>query len=446
MKRSLLPLAKALLILLASHAVAAEPDAAANAAAQQPLTFTKDIAPLVFKHCAECHRAGEVAPFSLLQYSDVKKRAKQIVEITADRTMPPWQSVSAPDEFIGQRGLHDNQIAILARWLKEGALEGAPGDLPPPPQFPDGWKLGKPDIVITMPAAYAIPADGPDVYRNFVFALDVPKGKYIKAAEYRPSNRKIVHHAVLAVDTTGRVRAQQSSLEQGFKGSATIPGRLFPGEMSTWTPGRDPIPLGEGFSMPWKEGADFVLQLHLHPSGKPEEEQSSIGFFLTDQPPQKSMVDILMIDKKIDIPPGEASYRTRDEFTLPIDMDVLGVFPHMHLLGRDIRVTAYPPEGEQQKIIWIPKWDFNWQTFYQYVKPVSLKAGTRVVLEGVHDNSAENGSNPNKPPTRVVWGEQTTNEMTVAFLHLVPSNEADLPKLKAALPWRILSMISPSKK
>jgi mono/diheme cytochrome c family protein len=433
----------ALILVGVNRGVAQEPPVApADDAA--PVTFNKHIAPLVFKHCAVCHRPGEVAPFSLLTYADAKKRAKQLQTVTADRFMPPWKSVAGHGSFLGERRLSAEEIAQIARWVKQGAPEGAAADLPAAPKFPEGWQLGKPDVVVTMPAAYKIPADGPDIYRNFVFAFELPKGKFIRAAEYRPSNRRVVHHAVLAVDVTDRARKQQTDPAMGFKGSANVPGQLFPGSTGTWTPGRDPLPLPDGLTMPWKPGADLVLQLHLHPSGKPEEEQSSIGFYLTDQPPQRSMVDLLLLDKKIDIPPGERSYRTRDELTLPIDVEVRGLFPHMHLLGKQIKVTAFPPHGEPISLLRIDDWDFNWQTFYQCAEPVKLAAGTRVVLDAIHDNSAENIHNPSQPPERVVWGEETRNEMTVAFLQVVPMQEADFPKLGANLRDRMLGTIRAS--
>lgn len=405
------------------------------------VTFNKDIAPLVFKHCAVCHRPGEVAPFSLLTYADAKKRAKQLQTVTSDRFMPPWKSVAGHGSFVGERRLSAEEIALIARWVKEGASEGAAVDLPAPPKFRDGWQLGKPDIIVKMPAEYKVPADGHDIYRNFVFTLDIPKGKYIKAAEYRPSNRRVVHHALLAADVTGRARKEQTDPAEGFKGSGNLPGQILPGTMGTWTPGRDAMPLPDGFSLPWKPGADLVLQLHLHPSGKPEVEQSSIGFYLTDQPPQRSMVDLLLVDKKIDIPPGEKSYHTQDELTLPIDMETLGVFPHMHLLGREIKITAYPPQGKPFSLLLINDWDFNWQTFYQYAEPMKLTAGTRIVLEATHDNSAGNIRNPKQPPERVVWGEETSNEMTVAILQLVPAQESEFPKLATSLRKRMLGAI-----
>lgn len=408
-----------------------------------PLTFHRDIAPIIYKNCAACHRPGEVAPFSLLRFADVKKRARLIQDVTGQHFMPPWKSIEGHGRFIAERRLSGEAIGLIARWVEQGAVEGDPHDSPPVPTFPEGWKLGQPDIIVTMPEPYKIPADGPDIYRNFVFDLKIPSGKYIKAVEYRPGNRRVVHHAALAFDTTGKPRKEDAAdPEPGFKGSLNIPGQLFPGSMSAWTPGRDAMPLPDGLSMPWKQGADLILQLHIHPLGRPSEEQSSVGIFLTSEPPARSMVDLVLIDKKIDIAPGEPAYRTADEMVLPIEMEAFGLFPHMHLIGREMKVTAHPPSGEPFPLLWINDWDFNWQNFYQYADPVKLPAGTRIVMEAVHDNSEGNLRNPAQPPKRVTWGEQTANEMSAAILQLVPVHEADLPKLAAAHRRRIVGGIT----
>jgi hypothetical protein len=405
---------------------------AAEEPVDPPTTFNKHIAPIIFQHCADCHHPGEVAPFSLLSYSDVRKRVKQIEDVTRDRFMPPWKSVDGHGRFMGERRLKQEEIDLIARWVKEGAAEGDASDLPPTPTFLDNWKLGKPDVVITMPEPYRLKEDRPDDFRNFVFDLAIPEGKYIKAAEFHPSNRAVVHHAALMMDTTGEARKKDDDDPgPGFQGAA-LPGPLLPGSLATWTPGRDPSPLPEGLSLPWKPGNALILQLHLHPSGKAELEQSSIGFYLTDEPPRRSMVDLLLIDTKIDIPAGEQAYTSRDEFTLPLDMEALGVFPHMHLIGRDIKIIALlPGQKDPMPLLWINDWDFNWQGFYQYETPVKLPAGTLIKLETVHDNSAENIRNPNTPPKRMRWGEQTTDEMSLAILQLVPVHEEDRDKLTA---------------
>jgi hypothetical protein len=411
------------------------PAPAAEEAAYRPrpkgsLTFTRDVAPLVFKHCAACHRPGEVAPFALLSYRDVKKRARQIEQVTASRFMPPWKPVAGHGEFRSARRLTNDEIGLFKQWVAEGAVEGDAKDLPAPPTFATGWQLGEPDLIVTMPKEYQIPTEGRDVYRNFVIPLQIPEGKYIRAVEYRPSNRRVVHHAGLAFDTSGKLRALDG--KDGAPGftQSSVPGQLFPGSMSFWVPGKEPRPMPEGVSLPWPKGADFVLQLHLHPSGKPEVEQSTVGFYFTTTPPRHGMGTILLNYTRIDIPAGEKAYHTRETKTLDRDVDLYGVFPHMHLIGKEIKLTAVLPDGTTKSLLWIDNWDFNWQNYYEYATPVLLPKGTQMVMEATHDNSADNPANPNQPPKRVTHGEQTTNEMALVFINTLPrhSSASGTPK------------------
>ncbi|MBL8796956.1 MAG: ascorbate-dependent monooxygenase [Planctomycetia bacterium] len=416
---------------------------AADANIPQQPTFNKHVAPLIFEHCAACHRPGEVAPFSLLTYRDVQKRARQIQGVTSKRLMPPWKAVAGHGDFQGARRLSENEIALLARWAETGAAEGDPKDLPAQPKFTDGWQLGQPDLIVKLAKPFDVPAEGPDIYRNFVLPIEVPAGKYLRAAEYRPGNRRVVHHAVLAIDPTGAARQRDNG--SGFTQFA-VPGQLFPGSMAAWVPGREARPLPEGFSMPWRKGADLVLQLHLHPSGKPETEMSAVGLYFTDKPPVRTMLDVVLIDRKIDIPAGEKAYRTRDTLTLPADSEVHAIFPHMHLIGKDVKVTAKLPDGGVKPLLWIDDWDFKWQNYYEYAAPVKLPKGTQLVLECVHDNSAENPANPSMPPKRVTWGEQTNDEMSTAILQIVPQNETDATALAQGLGLRIVGRISAGDK
>jgi hypothetical protein len=400
-----------------------------SAEAEQPyklrpkgtLTFNKDIAPGMFRHCTTCHRPGEVAPFSLLTYKDVKKRLKQIVQVVEDRFMPPWKPVPGHGAFRGARRLTAEQIGMLKQWAAEGAAEGDPKDLPAAPGFPDGWQLGKPDLVITLPKPYTVPASGADVYRNFVLPFAVPEGKYIQAVEYRPSNRRVVHHAVLSLDATGKLRERDGKDGSPGFSQSSFAGQLLPGNLGFWVPGKDARPLPEGVALAWPRGADLVVQLHLHPSGKPEVEQSTLGFYLTSTPPRRRLDGFVINYKKIDIPAGQKDYRIKQAGTLGADVEVYGIFPHMHLIGKEVKVTAILPTGAKKSLLWIDSWDFNWQGYYEYAKPVPLPKGTQVVMECVHDNSADNPSNPNQPPKRVTWGEQTTNEMAIVLLHTLPA-------------------------
>jgi hypothetical protein len=392
---------------------------------KETVTFTKDIAPLVYERCASCHRPGEVAPFSLLSYRDLSKRTELIRTVTGERTMPPWKADAESGHFKGERRLSDGEIALIDRWVEQGAPEGDPADLPEAPRFVTGWQLGAPDLVVKMPEPYELAAEGPDVYRCFVIPLKVPDGKYLASVEYRPGNRRIVHHAVL---TTLPHRKAQEKLASGdgksFGSGLAPPGQLLPGSLAFWTPGMEPRPLPGGYAAAWPEGSDLVLQLHLHPSGKPETEQSLIGFHFTDKKPAGRLRLVVMNNSKIDIPPDAANHVIKVTKTLPAAVDLYGVFPHMHLIGRTVKVTANLPDGTTKPLISIGDWDFNWQYYYQYVTPLHLPAGTKLEGRWTYDNSAANPANPSHPPKRVTYGEQTVNEMAILTLDVLPSGEA----------------------
>jgi hypothetical protein len=388
----------------------------------------------VHAHCAACHREGEAAPFALLTYADVRRHAKRITEVTGRRVMPPWKAEHGFGDFLGERRLSDGQIDLLRRWADAGCPEGdaADGSAPAPPRFADGWQLGRPDLVVRMSEAYTVPPDGRDIYRCFVIKVELPPGKYVRAAEYRPGNRRVVHHAVLSTlrsaDARRLLEAEPKDAGPGFASGLVAPGDRLPGPAGIWAPGKDPLPLPDGYALAWPAGCDLVLQLHLHPSGKAEQEQSSVGFYLTDEPPRGQVRPVVLINKKVNIPAGQTDYKLTKSAVLPRAADVIGLFPHMHLLGRTVRATATLPDGTTRPLIAIADWDFNWQTYYQYARPVRLPAGTRVEVEWTFDNSADNPTNPSHPPRPVRFGEQTTDEMGALILDVIPVGEIRSPK------------------
>ena len=382
----------------------------------------------MFERCAGCHRPGEVAPFSLLSYRDASKRAKLIRSVISERIMPPWKGEPGIGHFVDERRLTAEQIALITGWVDGGAPEGDPADLPAAPQFTAGWQLGEPDRVVTMPEPYSLVAEGRDEYRCFVIPLEIPAGKYISAVEYRPGNRRIVHHAVL---TSLPHQAAQDKLAGGdgksFGSGLSPPGQLLPGPLGIWTPGKQPRPLPDGYAAAWPAGADLVLQLHLHPSGKPETEQSSIGLHFTDEKPRGRVRMMMLSNNRVDIPAGASSHAIEATTTLKQPAEIFGVFPHMHLIGRTVNLTATLPDGSVEPLISIGDWDFNWQNYYQYASPVRLPAGTRIDGRWTYDNSDANPANPSSPPKRVTYGEQTTNEMAIAVIDIIPAPGAPEP-------------------
>jgi hypothetical protein len=387
---------------------------AAVPAAQTP-TFNKDVAPILNQNCAICHRPGEVAPFSLLTYSDAAKRAKLISAVTEKRYMPPWKAEHGYGEFANERRLTDEQIATIRAWADAGAPEGDPRDKPQTPVFADGWLGGKPDSVLTMPTKYALAADGPDQFECFVLPLNLDHDAYISGLEFRPGNRRIVHHALVFLDPNNAAK-KLASADGSYPcfGGPKFQGGLIGG----WAPGSVPAANTEPGSRPIPRGSDLVIQIHYHPSGKPEMDQSSIGIRLSDRPGSQGRTVAILVSRRIDIAPNDSHYVVKTSLEIPRDVELSGIAPHAHYLCKEMKITAHLPDGTDKPLIWIKDWDFNWQGSYRYVKPVPLPKGTRVDLEYTYDNSEANIRNPAHPPIRVRWGEQTTDEMAVAFLSL----------------------------
>jgi hypothetical protein len=389
-------------------------------------TFNKDIAPILYQNCATCHRPGEVAPFSLLTYADAAKKAGLLAIVTGKRVMPPWKAEPGYGSFANERRLSEPQIALIREWAKAGAPEGDTKDKPAPPVFPNGWAAGQPDKVLTLSHKFEVAADGPDQYRCFVLPLDAAQDVYLSGMEFRPGNRRVVHHALVYADTTGTARKLAADSPDGsytcFGGPKFPPSGLLGG----WAPGASPPPDSPSLSQLIRQGTDIVVQIHYHPSGKPEEDQSSLGLKFSG-PPTKGRAGIVLSNRRIAIPAGDPHYVVKTGVTLPRDVDVFGITPHAHYLGTNMQVNAVLPDGTTQHLIRIEDWDFNWQGQYRYKEPVHLPQGTRVELEYVYDNSENNPHNPAHPPVPVTWGEETQNEMAVLFLSVALPSPADVP-------------------
>ena len=403
-----------------------------GSAAYAETTYNKDIAPIMFRSCAACHHVGEVAPFPLLSYQDTQKHAQQIVRVTQKHFMPPWKAEPNFGDFAGCRRLLDWQVSLIKRWVDGGCAEGNVSDLPAPPKFSDGWQLGPPDLVVKMPAKYMVPAEGNDIYRCFVLPIDIPEDKFVTAVEYHPGNRSVVHHAILFLDHSGAARARDAKDGQPGYTSFAGPGFIPSGSLGGWAPGAFPKPLPSGVAIPLKKGNDLVIQTHFHPTGKAEEEQSSVALYFSKTPPKKILAAPALWISQLDIPAGEKTYKVSDSFTLPVDFDLIGVTPHAHLLCKEIKAVATLPGGATKPIIWIKDWDFDWQDQYQYTAPFRLPKGTKLSVDFTYDNSAENIHNPSKPPKQVRLGEQTTDEMGILFLQGIVANEQEMVALLEA--------------
>ncbi len=397
------------------------------------VTYTRDIAPIVQTRCLNCHRDGQVAPFPLANYEQTAKRARQIVRVTQDRIMPPWIPSPGHEKFVAERWLTDRELALFRIWAETGRARGDEADLPPPPKFAEGWRLGEPDLIVKMPEPFTVPADGPDLLQNFVIPLDLAEDKLVAAMEFHPGNTRVDHHAVLFLDRSGAARKlDQATPEPGYANFGG-PGFLPSGALGGWSVGNTPRPLPNGMGRYVHKGADLVVQMHYHPSGKPETDQSEIGLYFVKKPvaeslkePAKLVGSIWMANYEMEIPAGEKSYRRSTSYTLPKDVILVGVVPHMHLLGKSMRVTALLPDNTVKTLIDITNWNYNWQDEYYYERPFKLPAGTRLEVEAVFDNSAENPSNPSSPPKRVTWGDGTTDEMLFCFFLISAEKTEDL--------------------
>jgi len=405
------------------------------------ITFNRDVAPIIQSRCMNCHRPGQVAPFALTNYGEVLEHADMIVEVTHSRIMPPWMpgdseatdEVSAQPKFVGDRRLADRELEVLDAWTRGGCIEGDLNDLPPAPQFAEGWQLGTPDLVAKMSESFSVPASGPDLLQNFVIPLSIPEDKLVAAIEFHPGNKRVVHHAVLFLDDKGQARRlDQSTPEPGYQNFGG-PGFLPSGALGGWSVGNTARRLPNEMGRYLKKGSDLVVQVHYHPTGKEEVDQSEIGLYFVNKPvaqslaePAKLVGSIWMANYEMDIAAGEKAYRRSSSYRLPKDVTLVGLVPHMHLLGKSMSVVASLPDGTKRSLINVPNWNYNWQDEYYLEKPFQLPAKTVLEVTATFDNSSGNPSNPSSPPQRVTWGEETTDEMLFCFFLLTTEKPEDL--------------------
>jgi hypothetical protein len=403
-------------------------------AAGQEVTYTRDVAPILFKRCAGCHRPGEVGPFPLLTYNDAAKKARHLKEVTASRRMPPWLPEPGAFKFVDERRLTDAELGVLARWADSGVPEGDARDLPPLPKFIDGWQLGEPDVVVKLSRPFTIPADGPDIYQAFVIPLPAEEVRWVRGVEFRPGNRRVAHHANIFLDSTGQLRKRAEKEDgPGFRTMAGFELQSLLGkggsQLSGWRPGTTPQLLPDGLASPLRPGVDLIIHVHYHPTGKVEFDQPSLGLYFTKTPGKKFIVGLpiaiaphLGNAHLLNIPAGAQRHTAAVSRTLPGAARVFAVTAHAHYLLREVTLTAELPDGQRLVLLEIKHWDFDQQDRYRFADPPLLPKGTKIDLAGTFDNSADNPQNPNQPPKAVRWGPNTTDEMLAALIGLIPED------------------------
>ena len=402
-------------------------------------TWSSDVAAIVYRSCAPCHRPGQPAPFSLLSYQDFFKKREFALELIESRYMPPWQPTHG--EFVGDRRLSEPEIATIRRWLAAGAPRGDAANEPAAPQFGSGWQLGEPDAIVRMPDVLNVPAAGPDIVRNFVVPVALERMRFVAAIEIRPGN-PAVHHAVLAVDRSRRSRqADALDVQPGFPGMAPWDAVPPDGHFLGWTPGKSVERNSDGMAWRLYPNDDLVLQLHAVPVGKAEQVQPEIGIWFTDVPTQRVLYLVTLFSERIDVAPGVADFVLQDHLVLPVPVTLHAVYPHAHNICRRMRGTVTTPDGKEQVLFAIEHWDFDWQDDYRFKTPLELPAGARLAIEYVYDNSEQNPNNTQRPLRRVQFGQESADEMGTATFSLILQDERDRPKLLMAAVSRDLEKL-----
>ena len=395
-----------------------------SALAQTP-SWSTDIASIVYSKCTPCHRTGEIAPFTLESYEDAVNVSGSIKHAVQSREMPPWPPASGHGTFMGNRSLSDQEIATIAAWVDGGAPSGDLSQAPKPPTFPTGSQLGTPDLVLEMQETWQVQGNNKDVYRYFVLPTNLPADRFISAIEFRPGNAKVVHHVLYYLDTTGTARAKDGADPMpGYSGFGD-PGFESAASFLGWVPGAQmrfyPPEIGARFH----KNSDLVIQVHYAPSDEPQTDRSHVNIFFHKNPVTRlvqefSLNPLNLLPGQNFVIPANTTKNFTTRFTVPLDVSLVGVAPHMHLLGKNARAYAVTPQEDTINLVKINDWDFHWQGGYAYRNPVRIPRGSTLYYTAEYDNTINNLENPNSPPKTVRWGESTTDEMLLCYFHWIP--------------------------
>jgi hypothetical protein len=403
---------------------------ASGQAAKDVPTFTRDVAPILYRHCTSCHRPGEIAPMSLLTFADARPWAAAIRDEVGDGRMPPWHAEAPRGTFLHERRLSSDEKSTLLKWASGGAPEGDPKDLPAAPVYTEGWTIGKPDVVFAMAEAYSVPADGIVNYEHFYIATNFTEVTWVKAVEVRPGSRGVVHH-VLAyyraapdLARTPIMSPLDPSHSQLPAGSGP-PGRhpAQPGAkrlLASYAPGTNAQVMPAGTALRLEPGGIIELQIHYSTNGEPASDRTSVGLvFAKGSTPPREVLASAFLNGAFTLPAGRANVAVETGVVFLQDVTVWGLFPHTHLRGKKWKYVAELPDGTRQTVLDVPRYDFNWQTYYVFKEPLQLPRGTRLYGTAWYDNSAGNKSNPD-PKADVKWGDQVWEEMQYTGILVSP--------------------------
>jgi len=392
-------------------------------------TYTKDVAPILFRNCTSCHRPGEIAPMSLLTYDDVRPRAKDIRDEVSEGHMPPWHADAPKGTFLNERGLSPEDKSTLLRWVATGAAKGDAKDMPPAPTYPDGWAMGTPDVIFEMQEEYKVPAEGTIEYEYFYIPTNFKEPKWIQAVELRPGDREVVHHALafyraqpdMQRPPVLRPNREQMALppppKQGLRPQREdrTPGRL----LATYAPGTNPQVLRPGTAIRLEPGGVIELQMHYTANGKAATDRTRIGLQFSKDPSPREVRVTHFMNGTLNLPAGSPDTRVDADISFVADAVVWGIFPHTHVRGKRWEYVLELPDGSKKNVLSVPRYDFNWQTYYMFAEPLQVPKGSKLISSAWYDNSAANKSNPD-PKVDVKWGDQTWEEMQYTGLLFSP--------------------------
>jgi hypothetical protein len=401
------------------------------------VTYAEHVAPILNAHCTDCHHDGAVAPFSLVGFEASKKQSANITSATSGKRMPPWKAVHGYGDFKDENLLRESELAILKAWSESGAKRGDVKKEPKPQVFSTGWDLGKPDIQLSASKPFKLGAEGEDVYRNFVFDLKNTEPVYVTAMDVKPGNRKVVHHVIGFLDAGGqslRLANNNNDGQEGYTSSGGGIGTIPSGSLGGWAPGVTVRKTAPGTAFVIKPGTKLVMQVHYHKDGKEELDQTKLGLYTTKVKPEKEVDIFWCANPAFRIPAGASDHKVSWRQSIPADATIYSVMPHMHLLGKSMKAKLIKDDGTEVPLVFVDKWDFNWQLVYALKEPMKVKKGWKIAVEAFYDNS---DTNPYKTGKAVTWGEQTTDEMAL----LVVGYSADKPiDIKTQIRQRILDL------